>query len=260
MSLLYLYGFVPADAELPEKGLLGVGEAPVELVALDGFAAAIGRPDPAVYGAEPLESRTGDMTWMAEQGLRHEQVVAWFVDHAAIVPSRLLTLFSSEAALADAVGDGARVRRDLARFAQFREWDLKVGYDPDVLGAHLGEVSEEIAAIDREIDEAGPGKRFLLERKRKDLARTEGRAVARRVAAELLEELRADAADSVLLPPPTDTAPVILTAALLVPVAAEAGLREHAVAARSRLEPLGITVAFTGPWAPYRFAGGDDDE
>lgn len=259
MSLLYLYGFVPEDAALPEKGLLGVGDVPVELLPLDGFAAAVGHPDPAAYGAGPLETRTGDMTWMAEQGLRHEQVVAWFVDHATIVPSRLLTLFSSEGALKEAMPEPAMIRRDLGRFAAAREWDLKIGYDPGLLGERLGEVSDEVARLDREIAEAGPGKRFLLERKRKDVAKSEGRAVTRRVAAELLDELRALAEDSVLLPSPSDTAPVVLNAALLVPTGSEAAARERAEAARERLDPLGIVVAFTGPWAPYRFAGGNDE-
>lgn len=253
MSVLYLYGFVPADASLPERGLLGVGDAPVELLPLDGFAAAIGRPDPGVYSAAPLEARTGDLEWMAEQGLRHEQVVAWFVDTASIVPSRLLTLFSSDEALRSAVRDPGAIREDLARFARAREWDLKVAWDADVLAAHLGEVSAEIGDLDRQIAAASPGKRFLLERKRRDVARTEGREVARRLATELFEELRASAEDAVLRPPPPDGAPVVLNAALLVPVEAEPDLLARAAAARDRLGGIGVTVSFTGPWAPYRF-------
>lgn len=253
VSVLYLYGFVPADAALPEKGLLGVGDAKVEILALDGMAAAVARPDPAIYAAAPLEARTADMTWMAEQGLRHEQVVAWFVDHAAIVPSRLLTLFSSEEALRAAVVDPAGIRRDLERFAGAREWDLKISWDPARLADHLGEVSDEIAALDRRIAEATPGKRFLLEKKRKDAVRTEGRAVARRLAAELLDRVRAFAESHVLLAPPPDESPVVLNAALLVPRDREQEMLAAAAEPRARLGGIGITVALTGPWAPYRF-------
>lgn len=253
MSVVYLYGFVPADAELPERGLLGVGDVPVELLPLDGFAAAIGRPDAAVYSAAPLEDRTGDMEWVAQQGLRHEQVVAWFVDHSTIVPSRLLTLFSSDDALRRAVDAGDAIREDLERFRGTREWDLKIIWDPAVFAGHLGQVSDEVADLDRQIAEASPGRRFLLERKRKDVARTEGRVVARRLAVDLLDDLRAQSDDSVLLPPPPDNAPVVLNAALLVPTDHEAALLARAAAARDRLGEMGLTVAFTGPWAPYRF-------
>lgn len=259
MSVVYLYGFVPEQARLPRGGLLGVGDVPVEILPFEGVAAAIGRPDPDHYSAGPLESRASDMTWMAEQGLRHEQVVAWFVDHSTILPSPLLTLFSSEAALREAVRERPGIRADLERFAGTREWDLKVAWDPAVLAGHLGEVSEDIAAVDRDIAGAGPGKRFLLERKRSDLARTEGRVVARRLATELLDDLRADAQDSVVLPPPPDGSPVVLSAALLLPAAAEADVVARAAAARDRLVGIGIAVTFTGPWAPYRFTGRADE-
>ena len=261
MSVTYLYGFVPADTGLPEGGLLGVGDVPVELIPLDDFAAAVGHPDPAVYAAGPLEARTAEMPWMAEQGLRHEQVVAWFVDHSTIVPSRLLTLFTSEAALRDAVeGREEAIRTDLERFAGAREWDLKVSWSPDVLAEHLGEVSEEIGALDRQIAEATPGRRFLLERKRRDAAKTQGREVARRLAGDLHAELRALAAADLVLPPPADNTPVVLSAALLIPKAKEEEALERAAAMRDRLGPMGITVAFTGPWAPYRFMeGGAND-
>lgn len=257
---VYLYGFVPAGVRLPPGGLLGVGDVPVELLPVDGFAAAIGRPADDEYGEEPLESRAGDLEWMAEQGLRHEQVVAWFVDHASIVPSRLLTLFSSDDALrAATAGDAARIRDDLARFAGAREWDLKVAYDPVRMDERLGELSGEIGRLDREIEHATPGKRFLLERKRKDLARVEARATARRLAGELMEALRPIADDVVLLPNPAADTPVVLNAALLVPSGREATLRDRAAAERERLEPLGVSVGFTGPWAPYRFVGGGND-
>ncbi|HSH45365.1 MAG TPA: GvpL/GvpF family gas vesicle protein [Longimicrobiales bacterium] len=260
MSVVYLYGFVPPSPGLPEDGLLGVGDAVVELVDLDGFAAAVGRLDTAAYGEQALEERTSDMEWMAEQGLRHEQVVAWFVDHAAIVPSRLLTLFSSDAALRDMVaGREQRIASELRRFAAAREWDLKVGYDPLRLGKRLGEISEEVADLDAEITRATPGKRFLLERKRKDLARTESRTAARRSASDLLESLREKVEDVSLLPLPEQGTPVVLNAALLVSREREQEVRADVSQREARLADLGFTVSFTGPWAPYRFVEADDD-
>ena len=180
------------------------------------------------------------------------------MDHSAIVPSRLLTLFSSEPALRAAVKDHAGIRRDLERFAAAREWDLKVSWDPARLAEHLGEVSEEIGALDRQIADATPGRRFLLERKRRDAVRTEGRATARRLAGELLERLRAFAQSDVGLPPPPDESPVVLNVALLVPKERERDMLEAAAPSIARLEGLGITAALTGPWAPYRFTERDD--
>jgi hypothetical protein len=254
MSVVYLYGFAPADVALPEAGLLGVGDAEVELIPGDGFVAVAAALPSEDFGADALDRTSGDMEWMAEQGLRHEQVIAWFVDHAAIVPSPLLTLFSSAAALTARLDrDADRIRAGLDRFASLREWDLKVGYDPARLQEHLGEVSTEIARMDREIDEAGPGKAFLLKRKRADLARVEGRAAARDLARQLLDGLRPFAAEVARPTPVSDDAPVVLNAALLIPRDAEAEALAHARRESERLVALGVLVQYTGPWAPYRF-------
>jgi hypothetical protein len=259
VRVIYLYGFVPSDAALPEGGLLGVGDAEVELIPGNGFTAVAARLPAADYGPGALEGNSGDMEWMAEQGLRHEQVIAWFVDHAAIVPSPLLTLFSSAAALNGRLEqDADRIRAGLDRFGALREWDLKVGYDPDRLQEHLGEVSAEIARLDREVEQAGPGKAFLLKRKRADLARVEGRAAARNLARELLDGLSQFAAEVARPAPVSDDAPVVLNAALLIAREMEAEALAHARRESDRLGALGLLVQYTGPWAPYRFLEAQD--
>jgi hypothetical protein len=252
--MIYLYGFAPAQARLPDQGLLGVGASEVELDPGEGFNAVISRPADDEFAGAALERNCGNVEWMAEQGLLHEQVVAWFVDHASIVPSRLLTLFSSLDALRDRTGTAAsQIRESLDRFEGVREWDLKVSYDAERLETHLAEVSEDIQGLDREIEEAGPGRGFLLQKKRRDLARTECRAAAGRLARELLASLETRARDVARAALPAADTPVVLNAALLLPRDQEdvalASVREQA----SRLEHLGVSVHYTGPWAPYRF-------
>lgn len=257
MSVLYVYGFAPPATELPPGGLLGVGDAEIELVPYDGFAAVVGRLPEDEYAGEALERHGTDVEWMAEQGLRHEQVVAWFVDHASILPSRLLTLFSSRAALdARAHADADRVRAALDRFAGLREWDLKVGFEAAVLEEHLGEVSDEIRRLDAEMEAAAPGRAFLLRKKRADLARTEARAAAVRLARQLLDDIAAHAVEVARLTPPADQAPVVLNAAVLLSREREGAALEVAERETDRLGRLGLVVRYTGPWAPYRFIEG----
>jgi hypothetical protein len=262
MAVIYLYGFTESGTALPERGLLGVGDAEVELIELgepEGVAAAIGRIGSPEFGGDALEARTADVEWMAEQGLRHEQVVAWFVDHAGILPSRLLTLFSSEDALrASASREAEGIRDRLDRFAALDEWDLKVSYDATGLIEHIGEVSEEVAELDRALAAATPGKRFLLQKKRRDLARTESRTAARRLARELLDTLRPLAEEVRAVDPPSDDVPVVLNAALLVHRQRRSELTAASEEAATRLERLGLHPSLTGPWAPYRFMDPDE--
>lgn len=254
MSVIYLYGFVPEQTVLPERGLLGVGDSEVERVEGPGLAAIVSTVESDEFRGEALERNCADVEWMARHGLSHEQVVGWFVDHAMILPSRFLTLFSGRDAVREVMSREAdRIRAELDRLGDVREWDLRVGYDSERLLAHLGTVSPEVGRLDREIEEAGPGKRFLLEKRRQDLARTEGRAAARRLARELMEALRSHARDTVTLTPPADAEPTTLNAAFLVERESEPELRDRVARERERLEPLGLTIRLTGPWAPYRF-------
>jgi hypothetical protein len=254
VSLLYLYGFVPAGATLPDGGLLGVDDAEVEIVPVGGFGAVVGRVSDTEYGPDRVEGRADDLEWMAAQGLRHEQVVAWFVDHGSILPARLLTVFSSEDALRDRLSSQASgIAERLRRFDGLREWDLKISYDATVLADHLGEVSVEIAALDREIDAASPGRRFLLKRKREDLARTETRSAARRLAGDVLDRIQGHARDLRRLDPPMDDAPVISYIALLVDRRDDQTLLEALATAADPLRTVGVDARLTGPWAPYRF-------
>lgn len=261
-EVVYLYGFVPPGAHLPEDGLAGVGDAPVRLLPMDGFAAAYATLPAAEYGAARVEARTDDLAWVAAQGLAHERVVAWFVDHAEIVPASLFTLYSSTAALAEATAAQAgAVCERLERFAGCREWDLKVAYDADEVRRHAAALDPDVRRVEEEIAQAGPGRRFLLEKRRGELLRDAAGTVARREAAALLDAVRPVAKEVKVLPLPEGraTLPVALHAAALVAAGAEADFMSAVEGVRARVSGHGIRVDASGPWAPYRFVGEAED-
>ncbi len=255
-ALVYLYGFVPAATTLPPEGLTGIAGTTVELLPLAGFTAAVSRPASADFEPAALEQRTRDLRWVGLHGLEHEAVVAWFVDHGEIVPVPLFTLYSSDTALADAAAERRpAILRMLEGFVGLREWDLKVTCPEAELRAHAADLAPEVAELDRRLAASAPGTRFLLERKREELVRARVAGAARRIANDLLEEIRSAAARVRTLPlARTPEQPdVVLNAALLVRVHDEPALRERVTARAGALASLGVQVAFSGPWAPYRF-------
>jgi hypothetical protein len=259
-EVLYLYGFVPRDAPPPSSALSGLDGADVELMDAGGFQAVISRLADPVYGSDELHERLKDLAWVGARGLAHERVVTWFVDCSTIVPARLLTIFSSPPALSDRAQEVRHeVEEALARFSQAREWDLKVSYRTDELLPHVGAISEEVAELDRAMGAARPGRRYLLQRRRDELARTECVSAARRIARELLDALAPQVHDVVELEVPDvrEGLPVVLNAAVLVPRHAEEDVRASVTARGAELADLGVHVTFTGPWAPYRFAAAE---
>jgi hypothetical protein len=255
-DVVYLYGFVPADAPAPPADVGGVGGAAVRLIDLGHVQAAAADLPADVYGAESVEARLEDLGWVGEQGVAHERVVTWFADNAEILPARLFSLYTGERALREAVAARMdEVTAGLRALSGRREWNLKVAYDNDELARHGSDVSPELKRLDEEIAAAAPGRRYLLERRRGDLLRSEVTRAGRRMADELLEQLRPHSLAVQVLPLAEGDAQgtVVLNAALLVDRDAETALRNCAAELYERYTALGMIVSFSGPWAPYRF-------
>ena len=259
--LLYLYGFVPEDGPAPPAALAGVADAPVRRLDLGGVKAVVADVPAADFSSDAVAARMHDLGWIGDQGALHERVVTWFVDHGGILPARLLTLYSGEPSLAAAVAERrTRLRDELERLRGLREWDLKVSYRAEELRRGLAAVSDAVTQLDREIAAADPGRRYLLDRKRDKLLETETGRAARRLGDEALDALRPFVRELERIAAPTDRddLPVVVHAALLVEETKERELQERAAAEGGRLAPQGMTVALSGPWAPYRFIAGDD--
>jgi hypothetical protein len=256
-DVVYLYGFVPAAAPPPPPTLIGVGDQPVELVDLGGVQAVIGWLPRASYDADRVSAGLQDMAWVGEHGLAHERVVLWYVDQADILPARLLTLYSSTAALVAAIAPRTSIiAQQITQLAGRREWNLKVAFDRAELGRHGAEISAAVRQIDDEIAAAPPGRRYLMERRRGELLKRELVHAAQQLAQQLLAGLAATAEDVRVIPlAGADAAAgtVVLSAALLVARDAEPAWRQRADALVQQHRELGMIVTLSGPWAPYRF-------
>jgi len=256
-DIVYLYGFVPVDTDASDAPP-GIDDRPVEGVRAGRALALVSRLPAHAYAAGVLESRLEDLSWVAARGVAHERVVAWGVDHGDIVPAPLFTLFSSPDALrSDAERRADEIAATLERFRGLREWDVKLAWRADVVSRNAAAVSEAVRELDGEIAAAAPGRRFLLERKRSELLKTEVAGAAHRVATQLFERLQPQARAAVRLELPRTGAelPVVLSAALLVARPDEPRIIEVLEGEGDALRPLGFELSFSGPWAAYRFMG-----
>lgn len=256
-DFVYLYGFVPADALEPDD-LRGIADRKVTLIDTAAMRAAISQAPAADYAPDRVETRLQDLPWVAEQGVAHERVVAWFVDHSQILPAPLFTMYSSVAALRAAASEReAELTGEMQRLRGQREWDLKVSFNERVLQQHAGEVSEKVAALDREIAAAPAGKGYLLQKKRADLLKQEIRQAAHQRAVAVLNAVHDMTSQTRSLPLPRtgDDLPVVLHAAMLVRTDQEKPLVDALDKQADQLRAIGMDLSFSGPWAPYRFMG-----
>ena len=254
---VYLYGFAPSDAPAPQH-LAGISNSDVKIEPAGSLTAVVSHVPASEYAPERIEARLQDLQWVAEQGVAHERVVAWFVDHSEILPAPLFTMYSSADAMRTALAEReAQVQSEMHRLRGLREWDVKISFNEPMLRENAAQISEKVADLDREIAAAPAGKSYLLQKKRADVLKVEVRQAAHRKAVSVLNALHASVEQTRSLPLPrnAESLPVVLHAALLVKIDRQKEVVEQLENHARELRALGMDLTFSGPWAPYRFMG-----
>jgi hypothetical protein len=242
----------PSVRGAPE-GLPGMGP-PRLLAAGKGLWLVVADAPLARYDTGTIERSLKDLEWVSACAVAHERVVDHVAARYTLVPMKLFTLFTSDAAaVAHIARERKRIGRVLDRVAGRREWGLRLHWDE-------GRAKRAARA---EAEGARPGggpagMEFLLRKKREQY---EGRKLAEtaRAEAERVFHTLAGEADEARSRPPArsdGTSQLLLDAAFLVRTGRTRRFHEAFSRATAGLEGRGYQVSLTGPWPPYNFVAG----
>src|SRR5262249_53998778 len=185
--------------------------------------------------------------WVARAAVTHEAVVESVVASAAVLPMKLFTIFTSDDRAVDHMRrDGRRIDSVLRRVANHHEWGVRI-----VIHRAPRPAPRRPTRSTR-----GIGASYLsAKRVERDRAARVAEG-ARDRAADVYDRIAAHASAARRKTPqelPVQTGPLLLDAALLVPVSRPARFRK-AVASQARaLARDGYRLTLTGPWPPYSF-------
>lgn len=257
-SLIYLYGIAPAEAADPGAELEGLEGAPVRLIRESGLAAVVSEVPAAAYEDEALNARLEDLAWVGERGVAHERVLDAFAAAGPILPLSLFSLHQDEGRLRERLRESAeRYAALLDRLAGRREWGVKLWRRQDA-AEHVDRLSPALAALNKEMEDAAPGRRYLLERKRDTLRGEELRVASKRLAHRvygILSEAAEHSVSTVLPPTQAEGARVLLlSGAFLVPDESFTEFHRSVSEVAHEAGEAGFDLEFTGPWPPYHFA------
>lgn len=261
-TLLWAYGVVTAGAvPAVPAALRGICGAPVRLVTEGGIAAIASEVPAGEFDEGTLERRLADLEWMGARGQEHERVLTHFADHAPTVPFSPFSLHADERRLAARLAEQRELfLRALGRLAGKRQWGVRVWREGDAHAAAVARLSPAVRAADDEIARAGPGRRYLLEKKRLALVAEEGGRLLHAHLEEELQRLAALAAGVRSLPIARPAAAaarqLVLDAMFLVETTRYDAFQAEVSAGAARGLELGARWEFTGPWPAYHFADG----
>jgi hypothetical protein len=241
---------LPPSGAAP-RGLPGLSPLRVLPVGAGLWVVAADAPLPE-YGAEQIQERLQDLSWVSDRALPHEAVIEHFARAGTVIPMKLFTLFASdERALAHLRSTREHLDRVLARVAGHQEWGVRVQFD-EPRARELRELMAEEAR--RESSGVSAGTAFLMRKKmEQDAVRTLlGRA--RLEADQAFADLASHAGGAVrrALIPPT---PLVLDGIFLVRSADSGAFEQTVDRWAGRLADCACEITLTGPWPPYHFLG-----
>lgn len=257
----YLYGIAPrnGDGEAEIAAQPGLDDrAPVRAIPLGRLVAIASPVSLAELGPAAIRARAGDLDWIETMVRGHARVVEAVHRQRGILPAKFGTVLpGTDALLAALERDKARFSAQLDRLAGCDEWGTRLCIDPSPLRTRLGSADPSLQELEHEIATSGPGKSYLLRRRREDLVAASLERALSELATRCFERLaRHAAAAQVQTVQSLRDAPTgeveLLRAAFLLKRDQVPAFR--ATAARLAVREQRLRCACSGPWPPYSFA------
>jgi Gas vesicle synthesis protein GvpL/GvpF len=270
------------DAAVDLSWLAGVGEAKVRTVGCDELAVLVSDVSMAEFGEAALRANLENLDWLDEVARQHHYVIDAAARMFPLLPARLATVYSGDAAVCAALAGRSEQLLDALRRVGGRvEWGVKAYTAPVSGGAGPVPVASESEGTRAggnagsrtgqpgsertgraDGGTGGAGLAYLRRRRTQLAAGRETRLAAVNGARAVHAELSGKAAAARLHPPQSPQLsgvrqPMLLNAAYLLD-AADGMSFTAAVADQATLHPE-LRIELTGPWPPYSFADDDDD-
>ncbi|HJU69881.1 MAG TPA: GvpL/GvpF family gas vesicle protein [Gemmatimonadaceae bacterium] len=263
--VLYAYAVIPASLD-PSEAPMGIDNSAVGVLVENDMAALVSSVDKSAYAPERVELLTEEVGWVAPRASAHDAVVTWAGDRGPVIPLPIFTLFHDESRVREMLRERrAELQATLTRVGAGEEYGLRIFRLDDVLSRHIGSLSPAIEDLERQVRDATPGQRYLLQRKLEAERRIELKRLAADVARQCFETLSPLALEAVREPLPAkgrdDTPGVaVLNAFFLVRRGALEPFQRSLTAIVREHESHGFRFDFTGPWPPYHFVRARDGE
>ena len=256
-DILYVYAVGRAGRQPPAEAEAVDGSSRIDCFDEGPLCAFFTRVDGEEFSQEGVDRRAGDLEWLGAIGYRHQAAAAALMRGGTIVPLRAFTLFSSDSALRDWLrADRDGLLGTLERLEGKREWTLRIEFDPERWSAALIRRVDSLRALSADIDAASAGKAFLLRKKLEEERKKASREAETQVVEEIESAILGRLACESVAESRERRDGAFPQINVLINQDEESRLQELQEELMRRYEEEGVTVALTGPWPPYTFAGG----
>ncbi|HEY2550596.1 MAG TPA: GvpL/GvpF family gas vesicle protein [Streptosporangiaceae bacterium] len=251
---IWLYAVADRLPAFRLAGLTGIRDVPLRALDAGRLTAVASDVQLSEFGEAALRRNLEDLDWLEGVARAHHRVVEALAERAPVVPMRLATVYTSEAAVTGMLAErAADLAEALRRISSCQEWGVKTYADPRQRAQH------EADAADRPAGDA-PARSGVayLQRRRRELSEQRDSRQELTDSADLVHARLCDLALDWRLHPPQapqltgSTVQMVLNATYLLDECQAANFAA-AVAVLGQ-EQSCLRLDLTGPWPPYSFA------
>ena len=211
------------------------------------------------FSEENLKKNIADIQWLETNAREHIMVIGKIMEQNTVIPFNFGTIYQSEESLKKFITDySGSLAENLLHLEWKEEWAVKIYVNRKALTEQIDELSEEAAALEKQIMASSPGKAFLLKRKKTDLIENEMDRLCKNYGQEYYNEFKNLSVSTCLnnLIPKDFTGredTMILNATLLVSKDRTIELITVVRNIKNKHTDHGFDMEITGPWPPYSF-------
>ena len=254
-DLIYVYCLSTCPPDLDK-----ITNAPgLKCLIFEDFTALVKYVSESEFSEENLKKNLSDIQWLEINAREHIRVIVMTMEQGTVIPFNFGTIYKSEDSLKKFIEDySGSLIENIIHINEKTEWAVKIYCDRNTLGKQIDELSDESAALEKQIMDSSPGRAFLLKRKKTDLIENEMDRLCQNYGQEFYNEfkiLSTSAKLNNLLPKEftgrKDT--MILNATLLVKNENDIDFVTAARVLKNKYAGLGFDLEITGPWPPFSF-------
>ena len=231
----------------------------LESLMFDDFCVIVKYVSESEFSEENFKKNLSDIQWVETNAREHIRVISMIMEYSTVIPFKFGTIFQAEDSLKKFVEDySGSLIENYHHIKGKEEWSVKIYCDRKELCEQIDELSEETAALEKQIMASSPGKAFLLKRKKTDLIENEMDRLCKNYGQEYYDEFK-NLSESTslnnLLPKEfagrEDT--MILNATFLVRKNKVTDFKSTVDTLRKKDGNSGFFIEATGPWPPFSF-------
>ena len=217
------------------------------------------------YSEERLAEHLSDANWTAVRAMRHQALLEYVAQRAAVVPVRFGSIYLKRAGVERMLDENvSELVQILERLRGREEWGVNVFCDQSALMSSITSVSPVLRELAERAAQASPGQSYLMQKKIDTLKVDESRATLGRIIEEI-ENTLTGASDGakrlrVLKVEATEHGELRAKFAFLVKKSEFNEFRDTAERLAQEHQTAGMRLELTGPWPAYNFTVDDKDE